>query len=275
MEVRNKNPKVAHIVPVRCLEKTKTNQYHMCLAHLVKQCDEYAAFYKRMSDEGNYVLMDNGAAENNQLSVEELIQCYSKVRPAEIILPDTLLDGYDTIDKAHKSLEALHKYYDGKLPFKTMFVPQAKTVYDWKLCLEQANADDSIEFDTIGVPKCISTYTGDIEARRKCLQAIGAVFGNAKEIHLLGCCENTSIIRNMMRSADLPAVRGIDSAFTYLCSQAGIMIDGDVDRPSGEIDFFAGRDYDSLESNMSGFNKAVGVVNNSLDATWYGEDWRA
>ena len=52
-------------------------------------------------------------------------------------------------------------------------------------------------------------------------------------------------------------------------------MDGDVDRPSGEIDFFAGRDYDSLESNMSGFNKAVGVVNNSLDATWYGEDWRA
>ena len=62
--VMRKSKKIAHIVPVKCLEKTANNQYHMCLAHLVKESEEYASFYRRMSDEGKFVLMDNGVAES-------------------------------------------------------------------------------------------------------------------------------------------------------------------------------------------------------------------
>ena len=94
-----KDFKVAQIVPVSCLHMIQGNHYHMCLAHLVEASDEYTKFYRGMSEHGKYVLMDNGAAENSQLGVDELLAMYDKVKPTEIVVPDTLCDMEDTLKK--------------------------------------------------------------------------------------------------------------------------------------------------------------------------------
>ena len=271
-----KNFKVAHIVPVNCLEKTATNQYHMCLAHLVKESNEYAAFYKRMVDEGNYVMMDNGAAEDSQLSIEELVQCYKKVNPTEIVLPDTLLDRGSTISKVKESYQYLMNEFDGNIPYKIMIVAQGDCIDDCVQCIADINElviGGVIRVNTIGISKFLPMHTGNKYDRASLLMtAKDDIESMGCEVHLLGCYESTDVIRNIRENCK--CVRGVDSAFTYLCSQAGVLIDGDVSRPSGEIDFFKGQDYNSLVDNMNRFNKAVGVVDNGLDDTWYDTDWR-
>ena len=275
--VGKKNFKVAHIVPVNCLEKTATNQYHMCLAHLVKESDEYAAFYKRMVDEGNYVMMDNGAAEDSQLSIEELVKCYKKVNPTEIILPDTLLDRDGTINKVRDSYQYLMNEFDGNIPYKIMVVAQGFDVSDCYTCIENIRGlicDEGMRINTIGISKFLPMNTKNQYDRFVLLATMeNDIRSLGCEVHLLGCYEDTNVIR-MVHNRCGSFVRGIDSAFTYLCSQAGVNIDGDVSRPDGEIDFLNGQDYDSLDDNMSGFNKAVGVTDNGLDKTWYDADWR-
>ena len=72
-----KDFKVAQIVPVPHLPQIENNHYHMCLAHLVKESEGYTEFYRRMSDEGKFVLMDNGAAEGSQLATYELLEMYN------------------------------------------------------------------------------------------------------------------------------------------------------------------------------------------------------
>lgn len=259
-----KQHKIAHIVPVGCLEKTKDNQYHMCLAHLVKQSEEYRKFFRRMSDEGKFVLMDNGAAEGEQLPIEELIECYQLVHPTQIVLPDTLLDECDTLQKHLDALGYLHGYYNEKLPFSVMGVPQGHDFIEWYDCMLRMLALD--EISCLGVSKFLEMETGDHKVRYRAAEAIEEV-DNSMEIHLLGCSDGSRVVRKIFE--DFPMVRGCDSAFVYLASQAGEYIgEKDVDRPVGGIDFLNGTDYDSLVSNMDAFNILVGVGNNGVDESW-------
>ena len=259
-----KQHKIAHIVPVGCLEKTKDNQYHMCLAHLVKQSEEYGKFFRRMSDEGKFVLMDNGAAEGEQLSVEELVECYQLVRPTQIVLPDTLLDGTDTLRKHFDALSYLHGYYGEKLPFGAMGVPQGHDFTEWYGCMIKMAVIG--EISCLGVSKFLEMETGDREVRYRAAKAIEEV-DDSMEVHLLGCSDGSRVVRKTFE--DFPMVRGCDSAFVYLVSQAGECIgETDVDRPVGEIDFLNGADYDSLVSNMDAFNALVGVDDNGIDGSW-------
>lgn len=256
--------KVAHIVPVECLEKTKDNQYHMCLAHLVKQSKVYADFFRRMSDEGKFVLMDNGAAEGEQLSIDQLVECYDVVRPTQIVLPDTLLDGHDTLRKHLDGLSYLHGYYGEKLPFEVMGVPQGHDLIEWTMCMKAML--ELKEISCLGVSKFLEMETGDKTIRCDAVDAIASVTSDV-EIHLLGCSDGSAVVRRIFEK--YPKVRGCDSAFVYLASQAGVEIGlDDVDRPSGEIDFLSGADYDSLNNNMEMFNKLVGVKDNGKDDTW-------
>lgn len=273
----SKTFKVAHIVPVSCLEKTASNQYHMCLAQLVKQSNEYADFYKRMSAEGKYVLMDNGAAEGCQPTLDEFIDCCKFVNPTEIVLPDTLLKKNETIHKSLSAYAYLQDKFSGDIPYKIMAVVQGEGINKSLKCIKRYKklvAHCGLHIDTLGIPKILATYTCDDYARAKLLEEAAAdIIALKCEVHLLGCSESTEVI-NYIRStygADrghFGFVRGIDSAFAYLGSQAGVRVREHVKRPAGAIDFLNGKEYDDLVENMDGFNEAVDVRNNGADLTW-------
>ena len=122
------------------------------------------------------------------------------------------------------------------------------------------------EISCLGVSKFLEMETGDREVRYIAAKAIDEVDGSM-EVHLLGCSDGSRVVRKTFE--DFPMVRGCDSAFVYLASQAGERIgEKDVDRPAGEIDFLNGADYDSLASNMDAFNILVGVGNDGVDGSW-------
>lgn len=267
--VDRKSFKVAHIVPVGSLSKTLEKGYHMCLANIVKKNKEYTEHFRNLAHDGkHWVLMDNGAAEGEQLSVEELIECYQVINPNEVVLPDTLLDSVDTLRKSKKALEQICDFYDGAVPFTFMAVPQGKTLDEWEQCARVMIQWPEVK--SIGISKFLQMETGETSARWDAAVALDKLIKEFKrydvEVHLLGCSETPETIGYIRHR--FAFVRGCDSAYTYLCSQAGEKIYPCTERPEGEIDFIDGKDYTSLEDNMVRFEESVGIVDNKFDRTW-------
>lgn len=254
--------RIAHIVPVDHLEQTKDNSYHMSLAHLAEVDEIYCNFYRRMSDEGKFVLMDNGCAEGAQIDVDRLIAVAEKLHPTELVLPDTLYDGASTYLKSFAALAR----FNVELSFKPryMAVPQGSTVEEW---FESAKQLLRLPINTIGVSKFLPIATKDPDSRVKAVALLTRYLEQHTElhdveIHLLGCDEGPAKMREIFVSS--PYVRGCDSAFAYIAAQAGVVINTKTLRPEGEIDFLHGNiDGEVLEVAMHNFDVVAGIRTNT------------
>lgn len=261
-----KKMKLAHIVSVAHLEQTRDNHYHMCLAHLVLQNETYASFYANMVAEGKYVLMDNGAAEHEQLSLEGLLAAYERVHPTELILPDTLFDGKDTVNKTLEGLD----YFQGKMirGLKYMAVPQGRSFVEWA---ESATALlQKREINSIGVSKFLNTTTRDQSIRLEAVRFLDLMMSTMdkpKEIHLLGAHIGPGEVAEASKGSK--HVRGADTALAYLFSQAEkSMMSTSLRPPKEEIDFIDGKVLSKrLDETMRRFEKVVGA-NNKEKESW-------
>lgn len=264
-----KDFKVAEIVPVTHLEDIAANHYHMCLAHLVamgcnnKQAMKYTKFYRRMSDVGKYVLMDNGAAEGKQLGYNELIKQFEKIHPTEIVVPDTLNDANSTLAKMFDWI----RQFNG-LPYKFMGVPQGKNLREWKACAYIMMQEPRL--NSIGISKFLNIATGDDMIRYKAvkyLEKIANKLGRDDiEFHLLGCDEGPSIVNTIQRASK--RVRGCDSAFAYIATKGGVCIDNDTKRPTGHIDFLNDSRLIGFVTNSYVFEDVCGVKSNVTGKEW-------
>lgn len=259
--------RVAHIVPVSHLDDTRDMQYHMCLAHLVKD-QRYQEHFAKMASEGRFVLMDNGAAEGAQLKPDALIEMYQKIHPTEIVLPDTLYEMGSTVQKTRAFLYRLEELgIEDK--YRTMAVPQGKTLAEWEACARIFVKDTRI--NSIGVSKFLNICTQDRYARVKACDILANLIKEYKrsdlEVHLLGCDEGPLIVRMIHQAHTF--VRGCDSAFAYLQAQAHKMMTLDDDkRPEGIIDFINGEKQPGFVAYMNNFNEFAGARKNGLSATW-------
>ena len=259
--------KVAHIVPVSHLGDTADNQYHMCLAHLVKESDEYTTHFAKMAVDGKFVLMDNGAAEGAQLRFKELFEMYEKIKPTEIVLPDALFNSASTIQKSRVFLQMMQ---DEGVEYRTMAVPQGRTLKEWAACARIFAKDTRI--NTIGVSKFLNIATKDRYVRFRACEILSNLIREYNriddlEVHLLGCDEGPLIVK--MCHEAYPFVRGCDSAFAYLQAQAGKrMTLMDDSRPGGTIDFLGGQRLASFGSCAENFNMYAGVRDNGVDGSW-------
>lgn len=243
--------RIAEIVPLSLLDYTKDNAYHMCLAQLVLQSEEYANFYRERAEEGKYVILDNGAAEGEALDFDDLIKAYSIVNPTEIILPDVLKDARKTLEK---TIYFYEKYWGTVINYKTMVVPQGKDFDEWIKCF--CSLCDSIPFGCVGVPKWLGS-NGSLDR----MKAVEYLSDYNVEVHLLGCNEKPGVIK---KCSELnPRVRGCDSAFAYLCDKAGLPIITELTkRPDETIDFLNDTKVSCLSLLMRDFEKCAGVINN-------------
>lgn len=265
--VIKKPPRIAHIVPLGSLDKIERKQYHMCLAHLIAENEKYATKYAYIKEELEaYLLMDNGAAENSQLCNEELLECYYKVLPDEMVLPDVLLNKDATIESTMKGLQYFK--YTHQLPCNFMAVPQGETLEEWAECAEVLIQCKDI--NSFGVSKFLSIATGDANIRYKAcsiLEQLIIKYGRYDlEVHLLGCQDAPARIKEIFDDFDF--VRGCDSAIGYLYTQANVEVQDETLRPEGEIDFLNGSDYATLENTLQAFEIATGIMYGGKDLMW-------
>lgn len=249
--------KVATILPTPLLGKEPSMDYNMCLFHIVRDNDEYASYFRELSEQGKFVIMDNGAAERVNPSHEELMEVYGKVNPTEIVLPDVVYDTWETTKRTREAYQAfvaagLHEKY------QFMAVPQGNDWISWLNCAKLFLMQEHIT--TIGIskfvtPKLQEELGAETNVRLECVDAILTLakeLNRDVQIHLLGCWESPEEVGEI-DAAFGDKVRGTDSAIAYVFTRAGQVYETGKKRPDNyEIDFHRGtvEDLELLNKNM-------------------------
>lgn len=90
------------IVPVRHLRDFAVfSNYHLVLAHMVEESEDYRRFYYNRSLEGAYITLDNSSYElgDDVYTPKQLIEFAEAVGASEVMAPETLGNARSTIDK--------------------------------------------------------------------------------------------------------------------------------------------------------------------------------
>jgi len=152
--------KIAVIPPTSLLESYGVlgDKYHLCLSHEVLTNVGYAEFYQRRRREGDFVILDNSAHEQLEgQSLDQLVRAAKYVGPSEIVLPDRLFFGDDTIERSTEAFERLREEFPTT---RLMGVPQGRTVKEWLVCLD---AFLDLGVDTIGISKDYEVWPDGLE----------------------------------------------------------------------------------------------------------------
>lgn len=178
--------------------------------------DEKYANYVRNSDK--YKIMDNGAAEESQLTDKEFIKLAIDLKIDELIIPDALCDSGMTMLKMRKFFESLPRDHH----FRLMGVPQGKKISEWMSCYKTMIADERVDvigFSKFSIPVAFRerTLSNAICANRRNAQGYIAEWHHNhgvqyKPIHLLG-------LRNPAELAQLSGstvIRSCDSCLPIL-----------------------------------------------------------
>jgi len=230
--------RVAIIAPIPHLEVARLSDFHLVLAHLVLENEHYAQFYRERSDDGDYIILDNGAAElGKSVDMDRLLEAADIVGPNEIVIPDVLYNFYATVD----NLKTYGPWLRERLPgVKLMAVPQGKTLGEWLWCWDEFC--HTPEVDVIGLSKFMCSPKG---ALRECKGGRGFLTRaldlllkeSPKPHHALGVWGQLSELYELRQRS---WVRSVDTSFASICAQQGVEIPIDVwgfTKPVQSLDF--------------------------------------
>lgn len=152
------NPAFGLIAPTPYLNSFATqSNFHLALAHLIDVDEEYTAFYKSMSDRGDFIICDNGAFElGESYAPDRLIELGNRIGADALVLPDfPFRSASKTITESNRLVDIFKE-----AGFQTMFVPQSKTgeLDDWISGYEWAANNDDIDIigmSILGIPNAI------------------------------------------------------------------------------------------------------------------------
>lgn len=218
--------KISHIVSSDLLDLIDGRDFYMCLANIASKDENYCNFYKKKVEDGAFVLLDNGAAESDQMTLDIMWSVIEKINPSEVILNDCLLDGEETIKR---STEALNFYKEKGFKGQFLFVPQGKDLQEWINCYEKM---DKTDISTIGVSKFVTSGWKDSNARYKCCEYLSE--HGSPTVHLLGCHESITEVAQIALAFNF--IRSNDTAIAYIYALADQSITSG-NRPKGEINF--------------------------------------
>lgn len=216
--------RISHIVSSDLLDLIDGRDFYMCLANIASKDENYCNFYANKVKEGKFVLLDNGSAEKDQMTLDIMWSVIEKINPTEVILNDSLLNCDETLEMGKQALEFYKKKgFKGQF----MFVPQGKNFEEWCRCY---NEFDKSDISTIGVSKFNTSGWNNSNARYHCCEYIN----NEIPVHLLGCHENIKEVKII--SEAFKNIRSNDTAIAYIYAQANQKIN-EGNRPTGEINF--------------------------------------
>lgn len=131
--------------------------FHLVLAHLIDTDTEYTNFYREMSENGDFIIMDNGAFELGQsYEPSKLIELAQMVQADAIVLPD--YPGQDAVKTVQGALDLGDRVRDEG--YLTFFCPQSKVgnLEDWVAAYKWAAEMpwiDIIGMSILGIPNAL------------------------------------------------------------------------------------------------------------------------
>lgn len=256
--------KIAPIPPTDLLREFATD-YHLCLAHVLRDDEGQMAYYKeRAASMDDYVILDNGAYElGRSIPFQHLIDVALQIMPQEIVLPDVFLNSKETILTACEGHNLLTNVGNAWAfidhPMNIMVAPQGKNLTEWLRCMDALI--NAMRPNVIGIPVVYEKMMGRGVLIKEVIRYFEGDLYFRPEIHLLGW--DGDLYKLMCYARDFPLwVRGIDSAkpFYYSLDRNPMFLDQGPVRPRPDNYFDLLKDEFSiqvLEHNLDLFQSAA------------------
>lgn len=258
--------KLAFIPPISLRDYTFRTNYQLMLPQLIES-DEYTLTYKRhCNTSGTFVILDNGEAEGVTTEPKKLIDIAFDFGVNEVVIPDTIGDSKETIDKAvdfyhqltlHETQSSDKIRFGPDFPFSFMFVLQGKTYDEYLRCADWAIKQPWIK--TLSVPRHTLETLGDIQARiRLTNNIIDRGWITNQQFHFLGGSHLWSHEGRYLAAPNTLNqyyIRGMDTSmpFNYAYAKKFVNSHGvQVKRPEGYFDLPA-EDFEGpfLQENVN------------------------
>jgi hypothetical protein len=176
------------------------------------QTEEYLDTYRIAKKRGDYIVMDNGAAEGDPVEDAILLSRARDMEVDELVVPDAMGSYPETLNRVRKFFNTYHEGREWfNLDVKFMGVVQGQNMAEVMNCLEYYALNTY--FSSIGIPRhFIQTFEAN-EARWKIAEAMVIEGLHERfEIHLLGTSQYC--IDEITHMHDLP-IRSVDTSAPY------------------------------------------------------------
>jgi hypothetical protein len=209
----------------------------------------YIKFYEEL-DERNYIILDNGLAEDQMVSNEKLFQRAMHYRADEIVLPDVMEDAQATLDRSADFLAEFHTE-----DFKFMGVLQSQgDIGSIHRCIEGFAKMPKVT--ALGVPRHL--VDKDLFMRLQVCQLLSDDYNRDRfEVHLLGTnSKKPHEIKGVANS--YPWVRSCDTSMPYNYTMAGLDLSEahtQINRPPDYFDVRRTLNADLLYKNIDTYKR--------------------
>jgi hypothetical protein len=184
------------------------SDYHLVLSHKIIYDYQYQKFYHERSKAGDYILLDNSAAEKNGRSIplKDVVLAAMLVKPSVVFLPDFMFDSMRTLEELENVFNSPHlRLMRRYLPeTEIAVVVQGASPEDWMMCFNVLNSLPGV--DILGIPMLTTQVFG---SRSKALELIKKKV--KKKCHLLGFWRDTPL-EEIKKEREYDFVMGIDTA---------------------------------------------------------------
>lgn len=213
---------VAIITPIPHLDDYAVHSpgesYHLVLSHVVLSNRPYAEFYGSLP-RPRFIILDNSAHEMLEGQTDiQLANAWAEIGADEIVLPDRLFFGDDTVEMSSSALSVLRH----RTTAQFMAVPQGRTFDEWENCLTRLL---ELDVETIGISKDYEVWPGGIRGLVERVADARNRVDKKVRVHLLGWGRDALSIRGISDPSFCDGIiRGIDSAKPLVYASAGVTL---------------------------------------------------
>ena len=152
---------VSIIAPTRYLEAFASqtpSTIHYTAAQRILNDDDYLRFYKDEAERGARVIVDNGVFDLGQsLDPADLVRAAKAVHAAEIVLPDIIHNGAETMRSSDAGARAIHRI---STAFELCAVVQGASDNEWLRCHEHFSKASYVSSVALPAPMSSSRPRG-------------------------------------------------------------------------------------------------------------------
>jgi len=170
----------------------------------------YLRYAKQAKERGDYIILDNGAAEGDLVDTQTLLSTAALWGAHEIVGPDILDDQEGTLELMQAFLGSPAWREREDLDVKLMGVLQGKSHGERRELLYYYA--DQPDIKVLGIPKVCVKHEGS-DLRAYIAQMVMDVFPSRFEIHLLGA--SPAFVDELQRIDFPPGIRSTDSTLPY------------------------------------------------------------
>lgn len=223
------------------------HEMQLVLPHLTDK-KNYYDFMLDMQGRGDYLILDNGAAEGRRTSDAKLVRLAQDLHVSEVALPDVLYNASETLQRVRNILDDQPLLLSHDRPFNLGFVAQGHTLVQAKWLINRVVQSVGAEevLTTVYLPRLLVT-NNDFYARLTMAEWIHKKYPEL-QIHMFG----TSRLwpkEVLAIKEECPYVRSIDTSAPFVYAQAGMVLDapalnGLEEGPARREDYFKLTDRD-------------------------------